>query len=147
MVSKPILDKKLIKVGLESKTKGEALEMGGKLLVKGGYVTEEYINHMKEREKQMSTFAANGLAIPHGTEEAKENIKHSGISVLQFPKGIDYGGGNTAYLVVSIAGKKDEHLSILKNLATLCQEEEKINQLVAADKEEIYNKLSAIEGE
>ena len=40
------------------------------LLVDNGSVNEAYIQAMKEREQLVSTFMGNGLAIPHGTDEA-----------------------------------------------------------------------------
>ncbi|GAB6099914.1 PTS sugar transporter subunit IIA [Halanaerocella petrolearia] len=137
-----VLKKESIILSAQSKNKTEAIEMGGQLLVDGGYVTEEYVAAMKEREKKVSTYMGNGVAIPHGTNEAKENIRKSGISVLQIPEGVDFGDGNRAYLIISIAGKGDEHLNILKNLATICEDDEEIERMVKTDnKDLIYDNL------
>ena len=60
---------------------------------------------MFEREETSSTFMGNFIAIPHGTEDAKDEVLHSGISVIQIPDGVKYGEGNTAKVVFGIAGK------------------------------------------
>ena len=69
----------------------EAIEKAGKALVDSGAVTDAYIQAMKDREQVVSTFMGNGLAIPHGTDEAKTNVIHSGLT-LQIPEGVDWDG-------------------------------------------------------
>lgn len=58
-----------------------------------GYVTSDYVDKMFERENISSTFMGNGIAIPHGTEDAKAAVLHSGISIIQIPDGVEYGEG------------------------------------------------------
>ncbi|AGB40290.1 mannitol/fructose-specific phosphotransferase system, IIA domain protein [Halobacteroides halobius DSM 5150] len=132
-----VLTKDTIVLGAEAENKTEAIEMGGQLLVDGGYVPSEYIEEMKEREEKVSTYMGNGVAIPHGTADAKKYINKSGVSVIQFPDGVDFGDGNMAYLVISIAGEGDQHLKILQNLATICQDEDETKKMIKADSKEI----------
>ena len=68
----------------------------------------------------------DGVAIPHGQFENKENIHSTGISVVQYPDGVvwDADEDETAYLVVGIAARADEHVGILSNLAEAIEEEE-----------------------
>ena len=96
--------------------KFEAIKMAGNLLVDNGYVEEKYIEAMIQREKDLSTYIGQGIAIPHGVNAAKDKVKKSGIVVLQFPQGIDFGEG-IAYLVIGIAGRGNEHLAIISGLA------------------------------
>lgn len=132
-----------IHVGLDSVSKDEAIEMAGKLLVEGGYVMPEYITAMKEREKVLSTYIGEGIAIPHGVGAAKDKIIKTGISVLQFPKGVVFGEDKIAYLVVGIAGKGNEHLKILTNLAEFIQEGDVIKELfTTTDKMKILNSFT-----
>lgn len=125
-----VLSKENIKLNLNSVDKYEAIKMAGKLLVDSGCVDENYIEAMIERENDLSTYIGNGVAIPHGVGKAKELIKKSGIVVLQFPEGVDFGE-EKAYLVIGIAGVGDEHLEILSNIATVIGEgdEDKIQKL------------------
>ncbi|WP_019772971.1 PTS sugar transporter subunit IIA, partial [Streptococcus sobrinus] len=68
----------------------------GQTLIDNGYVKNGYVEKMFEREETSSTFMGNFIAIPHGTEDAKDEVLHSGISVIQIPDGVEYGEGNTA---------------------------------------------------
>ena len=53
-------------------TRDEAITEAGQLLVAAGAVEPAYVDAMHEREKSVSTYMGNGLAIPHGTNEAKD---------------------------------------------------------------------------
>ena len=137
-----ILTKDLIKLNLDPMDKEEAIKLAGQLLVDNGYVEEEYVEGMLEREGTVSTYMGNGVAIPHGTNEAKQYIKETGISLLQFPEGIDFGDGDVCRLLIGIAGQGDDHMEILQNLATVCQDEETTEELMTtSDKELIMEKL------
>lgn len=113
-------------------TKTEAIEMAGKLLVEGNHVNPEYVQSMLEREEIVTTYLGNGVAIPHGTNESKQQILSTGISIVQVPGGVDFGDGNIAYLLIGIAGVNDEHLEILSNIAIVCSEEENVTKIVQA---------------
>ncbi|MEC9490938.1 MAG: PTS sugar transporter subunit IIA [Halanaerobiales bacterium] len=128
-----IMTEELIKLGVQADSREDAVEIAGKLLYENGYVEKDYLEAMQEREKDVSTFMGNGVAIPHGTNKAKKYIKKTGLSFVQIPEGVDFGDGNTAYLVIGIAGKGDEHLQILQNLATILQDEEKTEALTKTD--------------
>ena len=123
-----ILNKNNIVLGLESVSKEEAIKRAGEILAKEGYVKEEYIQAMLEREEIVSTYIGMGVAIPHGVGEAKKEVKKSGIAVLQYPNGIKFGD-EVAYLVVGIAGVGDEHLTILSNIAMLLEDEGLVEKL------------------
>ncbi|MBK5240817.1 PTS mannitol transporter subunit IICBA [Clostridium sp.] len=116
-----VLKRESVKVHLKSTDKYEAIKLAGRLLVDGGYVNEEYIEAMIERENDLTTYIGQGVAIPHGVGTAKENIIKSGIVVLQYPQGISFDG-DLAYIVVGIAGVGNEHLSILSNLANVIED-------------------------
>lgn len=124
----PILSEKNIMLGLESESKEEAIQRAGELLVNGGYVRENYVQAMLERERVVSTYIGMGVAIPHGIGEAKREIKASGIVVLQYPEGVDFGE-ELAYLVIGIAGVGDEHLEILSNIAISLEDMELVERL------------------
>lgn len=132
-----ILTKDLIKLNLDPIDKEEAIRLAGELLVNNGYVEEEYISGMLAREEKVSTYMGNGVAIPHGTKDAKKYIKETGISLLQFPEGIDFGAGETCRLLIGIAGQGEDHMQILQNLATVCQDEETTEELMTTNNKEL----------
>jgi PTS system mannitol-specific IIC component len=136
-----ILRKSNVLLGLKSMERDEVIRMAGRLLYQSGYVNEEYIEAMIERENDLTTYIGKGIAIPHGVGKAKENIKKSGMVVLQFPEGISFGE-EKAYLVIGIAGVGNEHLSILSNIATAVNvDDDSIVEVLrtTTDREYIYN--------
>jgi PTS system mannitol-specific IIC component len=86
---------------------------------------------MHERETSVSTFMGNGLAIPHGTNEAKALIRHTAISFVRYDEPIDWKGSPARY-VVGIAGAGDDHLTVLQALAGAFTDDASIAALDAA---------------
>lgn len=123
-----ILVREGIKLGLPTVSMEEAIVAAGELLRDLGYVDDEYIPAMIRRNEEASVYMGLGLAIPHGTEDAKRNVKRSGIIVMQYPDGVEFNGG-TAELVIGIAGVGDEHLEILGQITEAVTEEEILEEL------------------
>lgn len=115
----------------ESVSKTQAIKDAGTLLLENGFIEEPYIQFMLEKENTDITYIGNGIAIPHGTHEAKKYVKKSGISIIQYPNGIQYGE-DEVYIVIGIAGAENEHLELLQNLAIKLSDEEYVQQLVTA---------------
>ncbi|BAK80711.1 PTS mannitol transporter subunit IICBA [Candidatus Arthromitus sp. SFB-rat-Yit] len=109
-------------------TKEEAIEIVGRLLVKNGYVKEEYVSGMLRRESLVSTYIGMGVAIPHGENDVKSSIIRSGIVFMQVKDGVLFGD-EKAYLIVGIAGVGDDHIRILSNLAEIIGDEENLKRL------------------
>lgn len=80
-----------------------------------------------------------GLAIPHGIETMKSEIKESGIAIMTVPAGTDWGNGNIVKLIVAIAGKGEEHIDILSNIALNCTSEEDVDKLANSNVDELYS--------
>lgn len=130
-----MLRKENILLNQSFKTKEEAIEKAGQLLVDGGYVKENYIEKMLEREGVATTYIGNYIAIPHGTSEGKEEILDSGISILQVPAGVSFDD-EVAKVVIAIAGKDNSHLDILSNIAIICSEMANVEKIINASSEE-----------
>lgn len=127
-VKKAVLKKEGIKTGLKSVDKETAIRAAGQLLCDLGFTDEAYIQAMVDRENMVSTYMGMGVAIPHGTSNAKEDVKKSGIVVMQYPEGVDFGE-EKAYLIIGIAGVGDEHLEILGNIVASLEDEELLENL------------------
>ncbi len=127
-MKKAILSPHNIILGLPSSSRDEAIRLVGERLIEEGYVTSEYVDAMFEREEIVSTYIGNGIAIPHGVGKARHQILHSGLVVMQYPEGIEYNG-NTAYLVIGIAGKDNDHIKILANIAEAFGDEDDAKKL------------------
>ena len=109
----------------------QAIEEAGALLVDAGAVEPSYIGAMHEREKSVSTYMGNGLAIPHGTNEAKTAIRRTGISFVRYPEPIDWNG-KPAEFVVGIAGAGNDHMALLTRIAHVFLDKDRVAQLRAA---------------
>ncbi len=119
---KDILVKDGIKLNLKSVSKEQAIQAAGELLTTLGYVDPSYIDAMQEREKLVTTYMGLGVAIPHGTSQAKGTVKKTGIVVMQYPEGVEFGE-EKAQLVFGIAGVGDEHLELLEKICGMLEEE------------------------
>lgn len=140
-----ILNEANILLNQQFNNKTDAIKATGQILVEKGYVEPTYIDAMLQREELSSTYMGNFVAIPHGTEDAKSAVLNSGLSVIQVPGGVDFGGGNIVKFLIGIAGKGDEHLEILSKIAIVLSEEENVEKLVQAQtKAEIIELLSEV---
>lgn len=137
-----VLAKDNILTGLKTESKNDAILRAGHLLEQKGYVQKGYAEAMLKRENESTTYMGMGIAIPHGTDEAKKDIIRSGIVILQYPEGVDFGD-EKAYLIAGIAGKGDEHIEILASLGETFEDEDKLKTLMSAeDPNTIYNILN-----
>lgn len=136
-----VLRRKNIRLALPAESREEAIARAGRMLVESGYVEESYVAAMQEREKLSTTALGMGLAVPHGTSDAKDKVLHSGIVVLQYPCGIDFADEKVK-LVVGIAGKGDGHLELLAKIASALEDESVMERMVTTtDVDYVYNLL------
>ncbi len=117
-----------VKLNQAPVSKEEAIRAAGQLLVAQGCVDTDYVDAMVERENRVSTYMGMGIAIPHGTSEAKGTVKKTGIVLLQYPEGVDFGK-EKAQLVIGIAGIGDEHLELLSNICTILEDEATLEKM------------------
>ncbi|MFM2480616.1 fused PTS fructose transporter subunit IIA/HPr protein [Celerinatantimonas sp. YJH-8] len=118
-----------ITLGAEASDKVAAIRLVASKLVDAQFVKSGYIDGMLAREQQSSTFLGNGIAIPHGTTDTRDQVEQTGLQLVQFPQGVDWGDGNTVYLAIGIAAKSDEHLTILRQLTHVLDQDGLIEQL------------------
>ncbi|MFJ6026993.1 PTS mannitol transporter subunit IICBA [Pseudarthrobacter sp. NPDC092424] len=112
-------------------TRDAAIDEAGQLLLARGAVDEGYLAAMHEREESVSTYMGSYLAIPHGTNAAKDHIRSSAVSVVRYPQGIDWNGKEVKF-VVGVAGVNNEHLHILSSIAKVFTDKEQVARLEAA---------------
>lgn len=121
-----------VRVNCSPDTQENVIRQVGQMLVDSGYVDQPYVEAMLEREKTCSTYMGNELALPHGVEAAKKEVKASGIAVMIFPEGTKWGE-ETAKIVIGIAGVGEEHLAILGTIADKILDEETAKKLTEKD--------------
>ncbi len=133
-----------IHLNLPVTTKEEAIRFAGNKLVEMGYVEPEYVDAMFEREKLVSTYLGESIAVPHGTVEAKDKVKKTGIVICQYPQGIQFTDDkdDIAKLVIGIAAKNDEHIQVITTITNALDDPEAIDTLTTTkDIEEVLNIL------
>ena len=118
-----------IRLNGQAANKEEAIKLVAVGLVANGNVAEGYEAGMLARETQTSTFLGNGIAIPHGTLDTRDLVQNTGVQIIQFPQGVEWGEGNIAYVAIGIAAKSDEHLALLRQLTTVLSDEEAAEKL------------------
>ena len=135
-----------IRIHPGSVSKEEAMREAAGILQDAGAVTAAYFDAMLQREQTVSTYMGNELAIPHGTNETKDAILDSALSFVRYDGGVDWDGQNVSF-VVGIAGKGDEHLEILSQIALIFSEDDDVARLkAAATPEELLAPLSSVNG-
>ncbi|MDU1070078.1 PTS sugar transporter subunit IIA [Clostridium sp.] len=138
-----LLEKSNILVNCKADSKEEVIRRIGKMLVDSGYVKDDYIDGMLKREETFATNIGNEIAIPHGIEDAKKQVKKSGIAVMAFPDGVIWNDDEKVRLVIGIAGVGDEHLEILGNIAENFSTIEEVDKLIDSnDINYIYKKFT-----
>lgn len=138
---KELLLKSNIFTGCRARPKNELIKEIGGVLVKSGYVNDNYVDAMFERELSFSTYLGNGIAMPHGIDSAKKEIRESGLTVMIFPEGTDWDG-NKVHIVIGLAGRENEHLKILGNLANTLIDERSVRKMIDMDVDEIYKVIT-----
>jgi mannitol/fructose-specific phosphotransferase system IIA component len=137
-----IVSLETVRLKAQARDKQDAIRQAGELLVQVGCVQPAYVSGMLAREQTMSTYLGNGIAIPHGRDENRADICRTGISVLQFPDGVEWEPGEHAYLVIGIAAQADEHIGVLANLAEVIEDEAAADELSrATDPMQIVERL------
>ncbi len=121
-----------IRVGQAPLAREDAIRASGRLLVEKGCVDEAYVDAMVERDRLTSVYMGMGVAIPHGTNEAKDAVKRTGVVLQQYPEGVDFDG-EKAYLLFGIAGKGEEHLEVLAAICKVLEDEEVLEQMKTTD--------------
>lgn len=118
-----------IHLGVAAGDKQSAIRQVAAALTEAGCVSAAYVDGMLQRELQTSTYLGNGIAIPHGTTDTRDLVLNTGIQVFQFPQGIEWGSNETAYIVIGIAARSDEHLALLCQLTHVLSDDSIAQQL------------------
>ncbi|QTV79377.1 PTS sugar transporter subunit IIA [Microbacterium sp. NIBRBAC000506063] len=143
-MARSILTLGQVRIRSGSATRDQAMREAADILEAAGAVTSAYYDAMQQREQTVSTYMGNELAIPHGTNETKDAILDSALSVVRYDGGVDWDGEPVTF-VIGIAGRGDEHLEILSQIAILFSDEDDVARLKSLDTpEELYEALAAV---
>jgi len=134
-------------VGCTASGQEDAIAQVGRKLLELGAVEPEYLDAMHERERSVSTYLGEGVAIPHGTDASRKYVKRTALAILQFREAVDWDG-NDVRVCVGIAAKGSEQVGILSSLARILMDGDQVRQLrEAPDAETILRLLNEVDEE
>ncbi|MGF1789816.1 PTS mannitol transporter subunit IICBA [Photobacterium profundum] len=136
-----------IHLGLKATTKEQAIKHAGEQLVKMGYAEPDYVDAMFDREKLVSTYLGESIAVPHGTVEAKDRVIKTGIVICQYPAGVLFSDDedDLAKLVIGIAAKNDEHIQVITTITNALDDPDAIERLTSTT--DVNEVLSILAGQ
>lgn len=140
-----LLDVESIVLDAPAETRADAITRAGQLLVAAGAADASYVDAMHTREESVSTFMGNGLAIPHGTNEAKAAVQRTAISFVRYTEPVEWKNKQVRF-VVGIAALGDDHLKLLGRIAEIFLDQEQVARLEAArSADEVMAILGAVQ--
>ena len=123
-----VLSAEAVRLGLRATDQADALRQCGAVLVEIGAAGPVYAEAILEREESVSTYMGMGFAIPHGTDSSRQHINRAALAFLQFPDGIDWNG-RECQVCIAIASRSEDHIGILRSLATVLSDPESTRRL------------------
>lgn len=140
-----LLDPRAIRLNEEAADRDDAVRRCGQALVDVGAVAPAYVDTMLDRERSVSTYMGEGVAIPHGTLAARQAVNRDALGFLRFPEGVDWGGERVT-IAIPIAAAGDGHIAILAQLAEILMDPERSAALrEVADADEVTRLLQPAE--
>ncbi|MBQ7148628.1 MAG: PTS sugar transporter subunit IIA [Pseudobutyrivibrio sp.] len=132
-----VLEKKNIYLNQEPDSKEKVIRKIGAIFSSQGYTDESYTQAMLDKEQVFNTYMGNAIALPHGIEEAKKDIKKTGIVLITVPDGQDWGAKEKVKVIIGIAAVGNEHLEVLSKIALMFSEANGIDKLLTMSEDEI----------
>jgi PTS system mannitol-specific IIA component len=142
-----LLDRRAIRLAETAADRDDAIRRTGQALIDVGAVDESYVDAMVERERSVSTYVGEGVAIPHGTLGGKDAVRRDALSFLRFETPVDWDGAEV-YVAIGIAAAGNGHVAILSELAQILLEPDRAEALRAASSaDEVLKLLEPVDDE
>jgi mannitol PTS system EIIA component len=142
-----LLEPRAIRLAEVAADRDDAIRRTGQVLIDIGAVDESYVDAMVEREKSVSTYVGEGVAIPHGTLAGKDAVRRDALSFLRFDPPVDWDGAEV-HVAIGIAAVGNGHVAILSELAQILLEPDRAEALRAASSaDEVLKLLEPVEEE
>jgi PTS system mannitol-specific IIA component len=142
-----LLEERAIRLAERATDRDDAIRRCGQALVDVGAVDPAYVEAMLERERSISTYVGEGVAIPHATFAGKSAVRRDALAVLRFPDGVEWGGESVT-ICVAIAAIGDGHVEILSELAQILLDPDRARALREATRaEDVVYLLTPVGGD
>jgi len=121
----------------------DAIRQAGEALVASGAVEPDYVDAMLERERTVSTYVGEGVAVPHGTLASKDTVARNALVFLRLPDGVAWGD-ETVQVVIGLAARGRGHIGLLSRLAGVLLDPARAGSLRdATTPAQVYDALTA----
>ena len=142
----PYLHAKLTATELEATSSTKTIESLVRLFSDNipGLDTEEALDALLSREKQVPTGMENGIAIPHATIDS---IEETTLGIALLSEAVDFGTQDGSlvrlvFMILSPQGAISTHIKLLARIARLCSNKVFIESLMATkDSDELLRLL------
>lgn len=128
-------------LGHQAKNKAEVLAMVGKEFRAKGYVSEDCVAFLNDREHQVSTFLGNGITLPHLPKSENRIILKTGVEIFQFPDGVIWDRSNVMFIAIGVVAKEKEHIDVLRDIASIFSDEIIANALSLISNKEDFLRI------
>ncbi|MCR5580577.1 MAG: PTS sugar transporter subunit IIA [Pseudobutyrivibrio sp.] len=132
-----VLEKRNILLNQKPDTKENVIRKIGTIFSSEGYTDDSYTQAMLEKETMFNTYMGNFVALPHGIEAAKKDIKKTGIVLITVPEGQEWGAKEKAKVIIGVAAVGDEHLEVLSKIALSFSDADGIDRLLNMSEDDI----------
>ncbi|WP_304174833.1 PTS sugar transporter subunit IIA [Pseudobutyrivibrio ruminis] len=132
-----VLEKRNILLNQKPDTKENVIKRIGAIFSAEGYTDDNYTQAMLEKETVFNTYMGNFVALPHGIEAAKKDIKKTGIVLMTVPEGQEWDAAEKPKVIIGVAAVGDEHLEILSKIALSFSDAYGIDRLLGMSEDDI----------
>jgi len=132
-----VLEKRNILLNQKPDTKENVIKRIGAIFSAEGYTDDNYTQAMLEKETVFNTYMGNFVALPHGIEAAKKDIKKTGIVLMTVPEGQEWDAAEKPKVIIGVAAVGDEHLEILSKIALSFSDADGIDRLLGMSEDDI----------
>lgn len=138
-----LLDESSILLDVSAADVDDAIRQAGAALVRAGAVDPDYVEAMLDRERAVSTYVGEGVAVPHGTLAAKGTVRRNALVLLRLTETLDWNGHDVR-VVIGLAAIGRGHIGLLSRLAGTLLDPGRASALTTATSPaEVYRALTA----
>lgn len=144
-----LLDRKCVQIVFSISGWRNAIRKAAAPLLENGCILESYINTIIINLEMYgcSVYLGNGVFLAHA--QSQKDVNRSGVAVSVFRDGVLFPDGNSIRLLIVIASiDRYEHFNVLKETVNICNEEQKVQKILACDTaEELFCLIEKMAGD
>ena len=118
-------------------SKRDVIQAIGDAMLAAGAVTPAYVEGMLRKEEQGSTMVMPEVALPHGTNDVRAEVRRNAVVVVPVPLGVEWAPGTRVRLAIGFAGTGAQgHLQLMGAIARALSNAQLLSRLKTATSEQ-----------